>query len=40
MIFPETESAPGMFAGSEISELCDSIKDIHRLLGLAQKINA
>lgn len=24
--------SPGMFSGSEISELCDSIKDIHRLL--------
>ncbi|VFQ45309.1 hypothetical protein [Desulfoluna butyratoxydans] len=25
-------SSPDMFTGSEISELCDSIKDVHRLL--------
>lgn len=27
-----SHSSPGMFSGSEISELCDSIKDVHRLL--------
>ena len=32
MTQPETQPAPGMFSGAEISELCDSIKDIHRLL--------
>lgn len=28
----DSQSAPAMFSGSEIVELCDSIKDIHRLL--------
>lgn len=32
MTSPDTQPASGMFAGTEISELCDSIKDIHRLL--------
>ena len=32
MTSPDTEPGPGMFAGQEISELCNSIKDIHRLL--------
>ena len=32
MTSPETHANAGMFTGSEISELCDSIKDIHRLL--------
>ena len=27
-----TCSEPGIFAGSEITELCEAIKDIHRLL--------
>ena len=32
MTSPDTPSVPGMFAGPEVSELCNSIKDIHRLL--------
>ena len=32
MTSPDTHPKPGMFSGSEIAELCDSIKDIHRLL--------
>ena len=32
MTSPDTPSGPVMFAGPEVSELCDSIKDIHRLL--------
>ena len=32
MTLPDTQSTHGMFSGSEVSELCDSIKDIHRLL--------
>ncbi|VVS94185.1 hypothetical protein [Desulfoluna spongiiphila] len=28
----DAQTGSGMFAGSEISELCDSIKDVHRLL--------
>ena len=32
MTSPDTQTGPGMFEGAEISELCDSIKDVHRLL--------
>ena len=32
MTSPDTQPDPGMFAGQEVSELCDSIKDIDRLL--------
>ncbi|VFQ45969.1 hypothetical protein [Desulfoluna butyratoxydans] len=32
MALTDMDSSPGMFEGTEISELCDSIKDIHRLL--------
>jgi len=32
MTLPVTQPTPGMFSGAEISELCDAIKDIHRLL--------
>ncbi|SCY18891.1 hypothetical protein [Desulfoluna spongiiphila] len=32
MTLPETQTTPGMFSGAEVSELCDAIKDIHRLL--------
>ncbi|VVS91274.1 hypothetical protein [Desulfoluna spongiiphila] len=29
---PTPQPVPGMFSGCEISELCDAIKDTHRLL--------
>ena len=32
MTSSDTQLGPGMFAGQEIAELCNSIKDIHRLL--------
>ncbi|VVS94047.1 hypothetical protein [Desulfoluna spongiiphila] len=32
MTLPDTQPTPGMFSGSEIAELCDAIKDVHRLL--------
>ena len=32
MASPNSQPGPGMFSGSEISELCDAIKDVHRLL--------
>ncbi|SCX84659.1 hypothetical protein [Desulfoluna spongiiphila] len=32
MTISETQPIPGIFSGSEIVELCDAIKDIHRLL--------
>jgi len=32
MTIPETQPAPEMFSESEIAELCDAIKDVHRLL--------
>ncbi|VFQ47439.1 hypothetical protein [Desulfoluna butyratoxydans] len=32
MISSDSQPGPGMFSGSEIPELCDAIKDVHRLL--------
>ncbi|VFQ44812.1 hypothetical protein [Desulfoluna butyratoxydans] len=32
MTLPEIQPIPGMFSGSDVSELCDAIKDVHRLL--------
>ena len=32
MTSPDTELGPGMFARQKVSEFCNSIKDIHRLL--------
>ncbi|VFQ44156.1 hypothetical protein [Desulfoluna butyratoxydans] len=32
MTSPDSQPGPVMFSGSEIAELCDAIKDVHRLL--------
>lgn len=32
MTLSDTQPTPEMFSGAEIAELCDAIKDVHRLL--------